>query len=177
MKEMDKLTEEQKQKRREAVKRYRETPHGEKMTRAKMLIYNYTKEDKLYGRETPDFDSKWVIDNIFNKSCVYCGENDWHKLGCDRLDNSVGHIKANIVCSCLHCNMIKPKEEEWKHKYGENKKKPVLMLDKSGSILMEFPSINDAGAYVGVKNPGHIGDVARGVRKEAYGYGWKFKWE
>jgi len=177
MKKRTELTEEQKQKHREAVRRYRETPYGKKMTRARMLIYNYTKEDKMYGRETPDFDAKWVIDNIFSKPCVYCGETDWHKLGCDRVNNAVGHIKSNVVCSCFHCNMTRPKEEEWKQKYGEKKKKPIQMLDKSGRILMEFQSIKDAGEYVGVKYPGHIGDVARGVRREAYGYVWQFKRE
>ena len=55
--------------------------HRQKMYRAKYLIYDYKKEDIKYNRETPNFDSKWVLENIFSKSCVYCGESDWHKLG------------------------------------------------------------------------------------------------
>lgn len=124
--------EERKERKREAMKRYLSTENGAKMNRASYLISNYRKDDIKYGREIPDFDSKWVLENIFSKPCVYCGETDWHLLGCDRIDNSKGHIKDNVVSSCLHCNMTKPKEEEWKKKYAEKRKRPVIRTKPNG---------------------------------------------
>lgn len=157
---------------KEAVERYRTSEHGRKMTRAKSLISNYKKEDELYNREIPDFDSKWVVENIFNQKCVYCGESDWTKLGCDRVDNSIGHIKSNVVCSCLHCNMIKPKEDRWKKKYGEKKKKRVDQIDsKSGIVIQQWDSAKDCEEY------GYNGSCIRqccvGAKKTHKGFYWK----
>lgn len=53
-----------------------------------------------------DFDAQWIVDNIFTKSCVHCGETDWHKLGCNRIDNSKGHTKDNVEPCCFHCNCV-----------------------------------------------------------------------
>ena len=116
--------------------------HRQKMYRAKYLIYDYKKEDIKYNRETPNFDSKWVLENIFSKSCVYCGESDWHKLGCDRKNNSIGHIKNNVVPCCLHCNMTKPKEEQWKPKYAEKRKKALMQIKPNGEIVKYSCSID-----------------------------------
>lgn len=43
-----------------------------------------------------------MLENIIHKPCVYCG--DTHLIGCDRIDNSKGHLKTNVVPCCCSCN-------------------------------------------------------------------------
>lgn len=74
-------------------------------TRAIILCTQHSKADKENGTGectlTPDF----IMNSIFNSSCVYCGEKDWRKLGCDRIDNLKPHTPDNVVCSCGRCNV------------------------------------------------------------------------
>ena len=52
---------------------------------------------------------------------------------------------------------------------------PVLMLTKDGKLLKSFRSAIAAGAYLGNrKKRDHILECAKGQRKTAYGYVWKF---
>ena len=164
--------EELKERHRESVKKHREM-HPE-MTRASSLIQNYKKEDRKYGRELPDFDSKWMVENILLKPCHYCGETGWDIIGCDRIDNSKGHIKSNVVPCCLHCNMVKPKEDEWKEKYGERKKKPIMMFDKDNKYIKDFLSAKDASIELGIYDS-DIRQVLSGTRKHTRGYIFKYK--
>jgi len=43
--------------------------------------------------------------DAFKKSCVYCGSKS--KIGLDRIDNSIGHIKSNVVPCCYNCNVAR----------------------------------------------------------------------
>ena len=87
----------------EKRKEYTKTP----IARANNLLSQYKRIDKNKGWSEVDFDARWIVDNIFSKPCEYCGETDWHKLGCDRKDNSKGHTKDNVVPCCYHCNCKK----------------------------------------------------------------------
>lgn len=78
-----------------------ETKNG----RARHLIGAYSQSDKKHNRGECTITSDWIINNIFNNTCIYCGESDWHKLGCDRIDNSKPHTEDNCVCSCKDCNI------------------------------------------------------------------------
>ena len=73
--------------------------------RAKHLLNTYKKADEKSGRGECTLSKEWIIEHIFNSKCVYCGEDDWQKLGCDRIDNSLPHTKDNCVCSCSRCNI------------------------------------------------------------------------
>lgn len=100
------------------IKKYRKTLCG----RAMSLANNYKTIDKKYGRDN-NIDGQWILDNIFTKKCIYCGESDWTKLGCDRIDNTKGHTTDNVVCSCWNCNNERQKtnfEEFFKKKKGLN---------------------------------------------------------
>lgn len=89
---------------------YRKTHRGSKKyvmskrSRASKLLYAYKISDTKYNRGDCDLTSVWIVDNIFSKPCVYCGETDWHKLGCNRLDNSKPHTKDNVEPCCMKCN-------------------------------------------------------------------------
>lgn len=76
------------------------------MGRAQRQFQQYKFMDKRNGfDEVIDFDAKWIVDNIYTKPCVHCGETDWTKLGCNRLDNSRPHTIDNVEPCCWKCNI------------------------------------------------------------------------
>ena len=82
-------------------KRYNSTQFG----RAVNICSTYRQADKEYNRGECTLTPQWIVDNIFTQSCHYCGESDWTKLGCDRIDNSKPHTTDNVVCCCSKCNI------------------------------------------------------------------------
>lgn len=90
--------------------------------RANNILSQYRRSDKRLGYEcvlTPEY----IETEIFTKSCIYCGESDWRKLGCDRIDNNLPHIPENIVCSCWGCNDDRNKKQMSVEEYKEYKKR------------------------------------------------------
>ncbi len=80
--------------------KYRLTPYG----RAYNLNNSYKRKDEKYNRGECTLTPQWIVDNIFSQPCHYCGETDWHKLGCDRIDNTKPHTPDNVVPCCFECN-------------------------------------------------------------------------
>lgn len=72
--------------------------------RASDLISAYNQSDKKYNRGRGNLTAKWIVENIFTQPCPHCGETDWHKIGCNRLDNSKPHTKDNVEPCCKVCN-------------------------------------------------------------------------
>ena len=86
---------------------YNKTYAKTKMGRAQRQYQQYKRMDVRNGfDEAIDFDAKWIVDNIYSKTCTHCGESDWHKLGCNRLDNSKPHTIDNVEPCCFHCNCV-----------------------------------------------------------------------
>ena len=83
--------------------KYRHTQNG----RAHILIGRYRQADKKYNRGECTLTAEWVVENIFSKPCQYCGETDWTKIGCDRIDNLKSHTPDNVVPCCYSCNCKK----------------------------------------------------------------------
>ena len=73
--------------------------------RASKLISAYKCKDKKHGTEICDITVDWMVDNIFHKSCIYCGDTEL--LGCDRINNEKGHIIGNVVPCCYSCNCVR----------------------------------------------------------------------
>lgn len=92
------------QRKREKVLVYKKEYQNTQIGRAYNLVSTYTQADRKYNRGECTITGQWVVDNIFTKTCHYCGETDWHKLGCDRLDNSKPHTPDNVICCCSKCN-------------------------------------------------------------------------
>ena len=95
---------------------YRATPMG----RAANLISSYRQEDKKYNRGECTLTAQWMVDNIFTSKCHWCGETDWTKLGCDRIDNSKPHTPDNVNPCCEECNKKRGTMDyyEFKKKWG-----------------------------------------------------------
>ncbi len=86
----------------EQLKQYRNTQFG----RANYLKNVYIQKDKQKGFSTDqNIDEDWIIENIFDSQCIYCGDSDWTHLGADRIDNSKPHTPDNCVCACRLCNI------------------------------------------------------------------------
>lgn len=79
--------------------------HSTQKGRAVNLASNYRYVDKKYNREECTLTPEWIVEHIFNQPCHYCGESDWTKIGCDRLDNTKAHTPDNVVPCCLECNL------------------------------------------------------------------------
>lgn len=103
----DKAKEHQKEyyeRNKESIAEKKKEKYQEPLYRASVLLTEYNKADIKNNRGTGDITPEWIVENIFSKSCVHCGESDWHKLGCNRLDNSKPHTKDNVEPCCKECN-------------------------------------------------------------------------
>ena len=119
--------------------------HKTKQGRAVVLNNRYKGEDKKRGFDTSNnISSKWIVENIFSgQACIYCGDQDWTHLGCDRIDNFKPHTADNVVCSCGLCNIEKNDNysvEEFK-KYRslhpracDIPKAPAIQLSETGAL-------------------------------------------
>lgn len=79
-------------------------PKDKLRSKASKMISSYKLKDRKKGFNT-DIDIDWFIANVLNSKCVYCG--DTKRLGCDRIDNSKGHTKDNVVPCCYECNIAR----------------------------------------------------------------------
>lgn len=78
--------------------------------RASGLLSAYNQLDRKYNRGKGDLTAQWIAENILSKPCVYCGESDWRKIGCNRLDNTKPHSKDNVEPCCRDCNLKLPRK-------------------------------------------------------------------
>lgn len=82
--------------------------YGERWTsgsvRARSLCTRYRRNDFLNNRSF-NLTPSWVDVNIVSKSCHYCGSTD--NIGCDRINNDIGHTVDNCIPCCSRCNMIR----------------------------------------------------------------------
>ena len=101
--------------------------------------------DKQRGLDiSKNVSSKWIVENIFSgQACIYCGDQDWTHLGCDRIDNSKPHTADNVVCSCGLCNIEKNDRytvEEFKQyrilhpRACDIPKAPAIQLSGTGAL-------------------------------------------
>lgn len=139
---------------------YISTPNG----RAAKLIAAYNFEDKKRGRGQGDLTAQWVVDNIFTKKCAHCEETDWHKIGCNRLDNSKPHTMDNVEPCCLICNC---------KEYGIVSAKIVYQYTLDGELVAIWSSLSEIKRQLSL-NIGHISQCCLGNRKKAYGYKWSY---
>ena len=61
--------------------------------------------DKKYPENTRYNFSDDELQNILNQPCIYCGDTE--NIGLDRIDNTLGHSKENVIPCCSLCNMVR----------------------------------------------------------------------
>lgn len=135
---------------REANAKFRSTKYG----RAINLLKDYSRLDRKYNRGECTLTPEWIVQNIFSgQCCAHCGETDWRKLGCNRLDNNLPHTPSNIEPCCWECN-----------RELEKPKKQVYQYSLDGLLVAIWPSTSecDRNGY----NKGAVAACCRGD----YGY-------
>ena len=72
--------------------------------RGKYILIDCQKSDRKKGLEC-DLD-RIFVDECIKIPCAYCGDNDCKKT-LDRIDNTLGHLKYNVVTCCIRCNLTR----------------------------------------------------------------------
>lgn len=98
--------------------------------KAKLSFYKSTDEHK--GRNN-DLTLEWYKKNIYNKECIYCGSKK--NVGCDRIDNTKGHLQNNCVPCCTRCNLTRAN----RFSYEEMK--------KLGKVIREIDQLRETNNY------------------------------
>ena len=71
--------------------------------RAKWICED-SKRDKKKGRQNDlsvDF-----VEGLIASGCAYCGDTHL-QMTLDRIDNALGHLRTNVVPSCIRCNLLR----------------------------------------------------------------------
>ena len=131
--------------------------------RASYLLAAYNKEDEKYGRGKGDLTPQWIVENIFSKQCAHCDETDWHKLGCNRLDNSKPHTMDNVEPCCHKCNL---------ELVGFGAKK-VYQYTLEGELVKVWDSVTSCEKEGFHK--GHVSNCCLGKQKKHKGYIWSYE--
>lgn len=143
---------------------YTKTPKG----RAVRLLTEYRREDKKRNRGECTLTADWIVEHIFSQPCAHCGETDWTKIGCNRLNNSLPHTPDNVEPCCMKCNI----------KLGaKEKEKPVYQYTLDGDLVKIWDSISECGRNG--FNQGHVNACCLGKekRKTHGGFIWKYEKE
>lgn len=75
--------------------------HWRRANVAKTVLMDSRKADRKNGREN-DLDLGFVR-GFVEGACTYCGETEL-RMTLDRIDNTLGHLKSNVVGACERCN-------------------------------------------------------------------------
>lgn len=110
---------------------YQSTPIG----RATNLLSSYNKADIDKGRGRGDLTAEWIVEHIFSQPCAHCGETDWHKIGCNRLDDSKPHTMDNVEPCCGHCNKLLE---------NEKRKRKIYQYTLDGELVKIWESVAEA---------------------------------
>jgi len=75
--------------------------------RARFVLSDSIASDRKFGLTT-DVD-KQFIQNKIDEGCLYCNQHasTEMKIGIDRIDNNIGHMKTNVNACCSRCNFIR----------------------------------------------------------------------
>jgi len=72
--------------------------------RDRAILFDSRHTDKKSGLIN-DLDRKFIQGEIL-KGCYYCGDTQI-QMTLDRIDNTVGHLKTNVMPCCIRCNVTR----------------------------------------------------------------------
>jgi hypothetical protein len=122
---------------------------------------------------------------VYLREGGYTGKNfSVHRLVCEAFHENpenkpcVNHIdenKANNTASNLEWCTVKENNNHGTHntRSAKARSKPVGQYTRDGKLIKVWQSTNEVERQLGF-NPGNISKAARGKRKTAYGYVWKY---
>lgn len=68
----------------------------------------YSDKQKSDRTNKRKFDlTRVFIRELIKNGCSYCGETKTKHISIDRVDHSIGHVKTNVVASCVTCNHVR----------------------------------------------------------------------
>lgn len=67
-----------------------------------IMIGAYSRIDREKGLQCT-LTKEFMLSEILSKPCFYCEDAD-SPIGCDRIDNRLGHTPENVVPCCALCN-------------------------------------------------------------------------
>ncbi len=79
-------------------------PLQKQRSKVSKMLSQYKLKDIKKGYEYSDISIDEGI-KLFNQPCIYCG--DTKNIGLDRIDNSKGHTRDNVVPCCYTCNVAR----------------------------------------------------------------------
>lgn len=68
---------------------------------------NYDKKKGRYTQRSDYFDDLELLRFLRKGGCSYCGHGFENDLGLDRIDNSKGHQRENVLRCCGDCNRVR----------------------------------------------------------------------
>lgn len=123
-------------KNKEKMSEYNQQYYGALDGLAKRRRNHYLYEDKKFGFDKDKtVTAEWIRENILTGKCIYCGDSEPSHLGCDRIDNSDGHNKDNVVCSCPVCNWERSLEKMSVEEFIEYRKTHPRMKENMNDGL------------------------------------------
>lgn len=124
------------EKNREKLKKYREENKEKHKTYHLKPQYKFNSYKKNAKKRNLNWDLSFEeFKQFWQQSCIYCGD-DIETIGLDRIDNSIGYVKDNIVSCCFHCNFMKKKYSI--KDFIEHCEKIVRKYDKSKSTQVIY---------------------------------------
>lgn len=76
-----------------------------RQNRAAAVLLDCRSSDKKKGRLGNDLDLTTVA-TLLSQACSYCGSTEL-QMTLDRIDNTRAHTRANVLASCIRCNLIR----------------------------------------------------------------------
>lgn len=70
-----------------------------------VILWESRKKDKKKGLEN-DLDIEFISKEV-KKGCIYCEDRAPVRMTLDRIDNTLGHLKSNVVPACERCNRVR----------------------------------------------------------------------
>lgn len=139
-------------KNKEKIRAHKLEYNNLKEGKATNYAWRYRYKDKEKGFDISSNVSKeWILENIFTSKCIYCGEDKWERLGCDRIDNTKPHTPDNCVPCCFICNVDRGDRysvEEFKvyrslhPRACDLQKAPKIVLSGSGALKKRELKLN-----------------------------------
>ena len=91
-------------KRRGDIQDHKNLEYQKRRNKINRMFSAYKLKDKKHSF-TFDLSKDYFENEILSRPCTYCGSTE--NVGCDRIDNSKGHTKDNVIPACYTCNAVR----------------------------------------------------------------------